>query len=893
MLDLFRRFLAWLLRLFLSLRYRVRIKGLDQVRELARQSPGRTLVLPNHPALVDPLIIFSNLWPVLKMRPLVWEGNFTSPLMRLLGKLINALTTPATETASAAARSQAEASVQAVVEGLQRNENFALWPSGRLRRGDVEVLGGVRALTEILKGVPDARVVLVRTRGLGGSRFGFAYRADSPRLVTTILAGLGWGLASLIFFLPRRQVTVTLEVLDRSKLPELRRELINTWFEAWYNQEGPEKPLFVPAHLFLGPRSHEFPKPQTLEEVDPAKINPETRQAVADILAKKLKRTLSEKELQPETSLDELGLDSLDRMDVNQTVERRFGFSGDQVPGTVVELQALAQGLVKKGPPRPAPPLWFKPLSQDEPAAILGETIAEAFVTRALRNRSDVAVADDLAGVLTYERMLVGAVCMSRRLAGLPRPNVGLLMPAAAACDIAFLALHLAGKLPVLLNWTTGPANLEHAARLMELEHVITSKAFIDRTSIEVKGTQYVFLEDLRGQIGKFELLRTLLRVRFLPGGIRGLVPRTNPQQPAVVLFTSGSEKAPKAVPLTHHNILSNQVATVEFFGVTGKDSLLGFLPAFHSFGMNVTGLLPLLSGFRVVRHPDPTDAGNLLRKLLAYQPTLMAGTPTFVSYILDRAQPGELPFLRLVVVGAEKCPQSLFEQCARAAPNAVLSEGYGITECSPVVSANPPTDSRPGTIGKPLPGVEVVAINVKTALDLHGDVRMDLKPEQVVGTDQQGMLLVSGSLVFPGYIGGETPTPFRELNGKRWYVTGDLASIDRDGFIHFGGRLKRFLKIGGEMVSLPALEEPLARLLPATDKGPRVAVEGIAEEGKRKIVLFTTEPVNLDWANEKLEQAGFHGILRLDEVRQVPAIPVLGTGKTDYKVLRAQIELA
>ncbi len=238
-----------------------------------------------------------------------------------------------------------------------------------------------------------------------------------------------------------------------------------------------------------------------------------------------------------------------------------------------------------------------------------------------------------------------------------------------------------------------------------------------------------------------------------------------------MVLFTSGSEKAPKAVPLTHHNLLSNMRAALEFFGVTRQDSLLGFLPAFHSFGIAVTGLLPLLSGFRVVRHPDPTDASGLLRKLDAYKPTILAGTPTFVSYILERAQPGQLSFLRLVVVGAEKCPRSLFDLCRRMAPRAALLEGYGITECSPVVAANPPNDVRPGTIGKPLPGVEVCVIDTKAGLDGHGDLRLDLMPEHVLGPGQQGMLLVSGPLVFPGYIGGDSKSPFREVNGKRWYV--------------------------------------------------------------------------------------------------------------------------
>jgi long-chain-fatty-acid--[acyl-carrier-protein] ligase len=152
-------------------------------------------------------------------------------------------------------------------------------------------------------------------------------------------------------------------------------------------------------------------------------------------------------------------------------------------------------------------------------------------------------------------------------------------------------------------------------------------------------------------------------------------------------------------------------------------------------------------------------------------------------------------------------------------------------------------------------------------------------------------MLLVSGPNVFPGYIGGDSPPPFQEREGKRWYVTGDLATIDGDGYVHFVGRLKRFLKAGGEMISLPALEDPLARLYPPTkEEGPRVAVEGVEQDGDRRIVLFTTVPMTLQQANAVLEKEGFRGVMRLNEVRQVDKIPMLGTGKTDYKVLRQQI---
>jgi long-chain-fatty-acid--[acyl-carrier-protein] ligase len=383
-------------------------------------------------------------------------------------------------------------------------------------------------------------------------------------------------------------------------------------------------------------------------------------------------------------------------------------------------------------------------------------------------------------------------------------------------------------------------------------------------------------MEELRQQVGRWELLRTLLGVRFFPGRIRAALPQVAADQPAVVLFTSGSEKAPKAVPLTHTNLLSDLRAAIPHFELTRQESILGFLPAFHSFGLSVTGLFPLLSGLRVARHPDPTDAGGLARKTAAYRPTILAGTPTFVSHILDRAKPEDLTSLHLIVVGAEKCPPELFERCARLAPGAVLLEGYGITECSPVVSANRPRENRPGSIGKPLPGVEVAVL--------------DLDADRAMPAGEQGMLLVSGPTVFPGYVGHDGPQPFRERDGKRWYVTGDLGKFDADGFIHFVGRLKRFIKAGGEMISLPALEEPFARLYPPTSEGPRVAVEGVETEGGRRIVLFSTEPLEVREANKVLEKEGFRGVMRLDEVRRVPSIPVLGTGKTDYKVLRGMI---
>jgi long-chain-fatty-acid--[acyl-carrier-protein] ligase len=860
--------------MFLSLRYRVHVHGMEQIRGLK----GPVVILPNHPGLIDPLLVLAEIWPTLKPRPTVYEGHFNNPFMKLLIKLLNAVRVPGLVQASAKARLRTQQAVEAIIAGLRKGENHILWPSGRIQHDGKERLGGARAIADILQAVPEASVVRVRTRGVWGSMFSYAQTGEHPSLIGRYAAGLAWLIANLLFFTPRRRVDITIERVERDRLPELRRETLNPWLEAWYNEnDGPETPTYVPYHFLFGRRTFEFPKLQDLDEVDPAKIKPEIREAVTHMVADKLGRPLADDELKPDTTFDQLGLDSLDRMELNLHVEQQFGFTSDQVPMTLGQLWALAQGLVERAPPKPPPAGWFPAPTGEGLLEILGDTIAEAFVARALRNPREVVAADDLAGAITYERMLTAALAMSRRFAALPAANVGLMMPASVACDIALMALHLAGKLPVVLNWTTGPGNLAHAARIMELTHVVTSRAFIDRTAIEVKGVEYLYLETLRKDMSKFELLRTLLMVRWLPGHVRKLVPPKSPDHPAVVLFTSGSEKEPKAVPLTHRNIFSDLRNGMPFLGIMRRDSILGFLPAFHSFGMTVTCLMPLLGGMRVVHHPDPTDASGLTHKLGVYQPTILVGTPTFVGFILERAKPEQLTSLRLIVVGAESCPASVRQRCAELAPSATVLEGYGITECSPVVASNTVAANRPNTLGKPLPGVDVLVV--------------DLETDQPLPANRMGMLLVSGPTVFPGYIAYDGPSPFQERDGKRWYITGDLVQIDDDGFLHFDGRLKRFLKAGGEMISLPALEAPFVHIYPPTKDGPRVAVEGVETESGRRIVLFTTEPITLREANARLLEAGFRGVMRLDEVRQVERIPVLGTGKTDYKALRALIE--
>ena len=872
MVDAIRIAFLFLTRLIVPLRYTIRVHGVEQIRGLK----GPVLLLPNHPAWIDPVLILATFYGTFRPRTVLYDENFPRFIRSLLVKVLRGVAIPNLSRPSEKAHQRTENAIAEIIAGLRRGENFLMWPSGRAERDGVEHLGAVSALTEILRGVPEANVVLVQTRGVWGSMFSYARTGQMPRLGRGLWNGAMLLVCNLFVLMPRRHVTITVGRLDRKQLPSLERDQVNRWFEKWYNPEGPEQPTYVPYHFLFGPRNYAFPVSPELtgEEITRDQIQPETATAIAEMLSTKLGRVVTSEELTPGTQLEHLGLDSLQRMDLVFAIEQRFGVSSDTTPDSVGQLMALAEGL-SKNVARKAPPDWFRPPSRQAQPEIFGETIPDAFVTRALLNLKDVAAADDFSGLVTYERLLVGALLMSRRFSRLPELNVGLMLPASVASDTMLFGLYLSNKLPVLLNWTTGPANLRHSVELTGITHVISSRALRDRlgTSAEIQGVTFLDVEDLQRQISWMSKLCWLLRVRLVPETVRGLVPKQQPDTLAVILFTSGSEKAPKGVPLTHANLMSNLRMIPSVLDLKNRDSFLGFLPMFHSFGLTATGLFPILSGVRVVHHPDPTDVAALTRKIANYLPTVTVGMPSMIGHLFDRATSGELDSLKLIVVGAEACPPALYERGRAMAPNALILEGYGVTECSPLIAGNHRTAYRPGTVGQPLPGVEVCLL--------------DLETKKVLPSGAMGILLVNGPGVFNGYLGDEQ-SPFEYHDGKRWYVTGDLALIDSDGSIHFRGRLKRFIKAGGEMISLPALEEPFTRRYPPDKNGPHMAVEGVEIEGGRNIVLFTNEPLSLSDANACLTQDGFRGVMRLDAVRQLDKIPLLGTGKIDYRRLKA-----
>ncbi len=865
----------WLVRLLLGLRYRVRVEGAEQLADLE----GPFLVLPNHPAYVDPPIVVSHVaLPDAVLRPLVFSGTYRKPMFYPVMRLIQALEVPDLQSYSQDARGRTHVLIDRVVERISQGESFLIYPSGRLQRQGHEVVGAARAAAEVLARCPDVQVVLVRTRGLWGSMFGCAESGQLPNLNRCALRGLASLLGSLFFFCPRRDVHLSVQPVDRSELPPPTRDALNPFLEDWYNQDGSESPRFVPYHHIFGRRDFDFPNLDPSSEVDLEKIPADVRAAVNEMVEEHLRRELGDHENRSDQTLDAIGLDSLDRMDVALQIEERFGFRSHSVAATLGQLWALAAGQsIDARQSITAPASWSQPpASVDADCQVLCETVLSALVNRAAKAPRSLAAADQLAGGVTFRRLLMGVDWLSSQFKTLEGDAVALMLPASVAADIAYLALLAAGKTPVFLNWTTGPRNLQHAVESLKIRHVITSHRFVDRLGIEIEGTEYVFLEDLSQKMNSWNRMTLLVRALAMPKRLSRQTD-VSPDDIAAILFTSGSENVPKAVPLTHRNLISNIRSGLSALQMSTGDRLLGFLPPFHSFGLTANMLLPLLTGVRVVHHADPTDAAGLVATISAYRPTLLFSTPTFLNYLCNIATADDFSSLRVIITGAEQCPEHLRQRCLELAPQAVISEGYGITECSPVVSVNRPTEVRNGSIGQVLDGLHTQVV--------HPESRESLSANEI------GLLLVRGPSVFGGYLNYEGPSPFVEMDGHRWYNTGDLVSIDHDGYIFFQGRLKRFLKVGGEMVSLPALEAPLVAAHPADDDGPHVAVEGVETEAGRHIVAFVTFEISVRQANRILEEAGFRGIMRLDDVCRLEQIPVLGTGKTDYKILRQRVE--
>ena len=474
-------------------------------------------------------------------------------------------------------------------------------------------------------------------------------------------------------------------------------------------------------------------------------------------------------------------------------------------------------------------------------------------------------IAEDVKRVpLTYSRLVTGSMALGRAFEGVSRPGeaMGLLLPNVNGVVAAFFAMQAVGRVPAMLNYTAGLANLKAACVAAEVRTIVTARAFVDQAKLGPvveglvgEGLTILYLEDIAARVGK---LRALVAGRF--AGRLHRRRRVSPDSPAVILFTSGSEGLPKGVVLTHRNLLANCHQLASRIAFNSADIVLNALPVFHSFGLTGGTLLPILNGIRTVLYPSPLH--YRIVPALAYDAnaTILFGTDTFLAGYARMAHSYDFYSLRYIFAGAERVRDETRRTYGEKFGLRIL-EGYGATEAGPVIAVNTPMHFRAGSVGRLLPGIEG---------------RLD----DVPGIAEGGRLSVRGPNIMAGYLKADAPGVLQPP-ADGWHDTGDIVTLDEDGFVTIRGRAKRFAKIGGEMVSLPAVEGYAAQLWPGSDNA--VVTRPDPRKGEQ-LVLFTTR------AGAKAGDLGAwgkaHGVAELAlprDIRVVEALPVLGTGKLDY----------
>ena len=500
------------------------------------------------------------------------------------------------------------------------------------------------------------------------------------------------------------------------------------------------------------------------------------------------------------------------------------------------------------------------------------QDVLSAIAATAAERPKQIILEDASHQRLTYRRLLVGADVLSQPLRSVlsDANHVGILLPNINAVPVLMLGLWRLGKVPAILNFSTGPAVMLACSQLAGFKQIITSRAFLERAKLKVDplveaGIQILYLEDLRSQINSTSKFLSLFRMTWNPKSL-SLPATSGGSQIAVVLFTSGSEGIPKGVALTHANLLANIRQMLAVTDITDADRLFNCLPLFHSFGLTVGTLLPLVRGAYCFIYPSPLHYRVIPTIFYDRDCTILLSTNTFLNGYARKAHPYDFRTLRYLFAAAEKLQEATATTWSQKFGVRIL-EGYGATECAPCVSVNTPLLPRHGSVGRLLPG-------------------MEYKLEPVEGVEDGGRFFVRGPNVMQGYLNPDANEKFKAFGG--WYDTGDIVSVDPDGYLFIRGRLKRFGKVSGEMVSLTAVEDALAGTFPQFGLRCQVAVVPRPDEDKGEaLIAVTNEPkLQLEDLRAAIKAKGLSNLSVPREIKVVREIPKLGTGKINHREL-------
>ncbi|GIT99673.1 acyl-[ACP]--phospholipid O-acyltransferase [Sulfurovum sp. TSL6] len=519
--------------------------------------------------------------------------------------------------------------------------------------------------------------------------------------------------------------------------------------------------------------------------------------------------------------------------------------------------------------------------------------LQKAWIRSAKNVGSKLCMADSTGIELSGERFITATLMMASSLRSKLKgsQNIGVLLPTSAGGSMGNMALLSLGKTIVNLNYSAGQESLLHALKIADITKIVASKQFItklkakgfDMTEV-LKNIEVIYLEDIKEHINKTQSLLMWIVVKTLPAWLLSplFIKNAELDDTAAILFSSGSEGTPKGIALSHRNIMGNIKQTATLLNPTDSDVMLGTLPIFHSFGLTVTTLLPLIEGIPVASHPDPTDGFGIGKMAAKYEATILLATATFLRLYTRNRKLTPLMFknIRMVVAGAEKLPNEIRDEFKKKF-GLDIYEGYGATETTPVASVNmpdvlmldswkPQVGQKIGTVGLPLPGSTFRIV--------------DPESFETLKTGEEGMILIGGTQIMKGYIGDpeKTDSVIKEIDGIRWYVTGDKGRLDEDGFLTIVDRYSRFAKVAGEMVSLGLVEGEIAKVLRENDQ---IAIAALPDAKKgEKLVLLLEGEIELDELKEKIKNIEMNPLFVPSEYFKVDELPKLGTGKADFK---------
>jgi acyl-[acyl-carrier-protein]-phospholipid O-acyltransferase/long-chain-fatty-acid--[acyl-carrier-protein] ligase len=494
------------------------------------------------------------------------------------------------------------------------------------------------------------------------------------------------------------------------------------------------------------------------------------------------------------------------------------------------------------------------------------------FIEVAKRQGEKLAFIDRTAGrEVTYSRALIASLLLSGAFKKYDKGFLGVMIPTSAGCALSVIGALMSGRTPVMINYSTGAEdNCRYAQKKCDFKTIVTSKALLQKINCpHVDGM--VYIEDIMAGFGTLKKIKAAAISKLPAASIQKIVAGKSDDDDAVILFTSGSEKDPKAVELTHRNIVSNIESISERYNLNENDIFLANLPYFHVFGLTGNLWAPLYHGMTIISYANPLDYRKVCEIVRDDKPTLMVGTPSFFWGYLRKSEPGDFASLRLALCGADKCPDALREGFMEK-HDMVLHEAYGTTETAPGISGNAEGMNKPGSVGLPFEGVQVRIEHYQTG--------------EECAAGESGKILVQGDLVMKGYFNDFEETSLHIRHG--WYDTGDMGNLDEDGYLWHVGRLKRFVKIGGEMVSLIRVENALEKHLPDDVLCCVVDVPD-AIKGAR-IVAAVTAPIDekktLKKMADDLPKIALPKIFTVIE-----ELPKMGSGKIDFRNVTLMVQ--